>query len=263
MERKIMHKQPKHIKAKSVDAEEMQHFAKMAEDWWNPNGKFRPLHIMNDCRIGFIKEEICSWFGKKPNQEKPLTGLKILDVGCGGGLLSEPMARLGADMVAIDALEANIKAARLHARQSGIKIDYRFGSVEDMAKGGERFDVVLNMEVLEHVTEPQEFIKTCATLVAEGGLMFCSTINRTAKAFALAIFGAEYIMRWLPKGTHQYDKFIKPEEMDIMLKQAGLAPDEPVGMIYGPLSGQWKTGSDASVNYIIKASRPAKLDIKT
>ena len=251
--------QVKHSKAESVNAGEMEHFAKMAADWWDPNGKFKPLHIMNDCRIGIIKAEICAHFNINPVLEKPLMGLNILDVGCGGGLLSEPMARLGANMVAIDALEANIKAAKAHAAQTGLAIDYRFGSVEDLAQekaqAKSKFDIVLNMEVLEHVNNPQDFISLCASLVDEGGLMFCSTINRTAKAFALAIFGAEYIMRWLPKGTHQYEKFIKPNEMVLMLKQAGLYPDQPMGMVYNPLSSEWKISQDCSVNYLVKAKK--------
>ncbi len=244
-----------HKTASSVDPAEMTHFAAMAEDWWNPNGKFKPLHIMNGCRVGFIKDEICGHFLRNPDTDLPLKGLRILDVGCGGGLLSEPMARLGAQVTGVDALEKNIRCAQIHAQASGLKIDYRYTSVEALLESGlEPYDIVLNMEVLEHVTDPAEFIKTCTGLVRKGGLMFCSTINRTAKAFTLAILGAEYIMNWLPKGTHQYAKFIKPVEMLQMLKHAGLSPDTPAGMTYNPLGGNWKITDDVGVNYVVKSA---------
>ena len=250
----VAHNTASHKRASSVDPAEMAHFAAMAEDWWNPNGKFKPLHIMNGCRVGFIKDEICAHFLRDPDTDLPLKGLRILDVGCGGGLLCEPMTRLGAQVTGVDALEKNIKAAQIHAEQSGLEIEYKYSSVEDLADGGqEPYDVVLNMEVLEHVTNPAEFIKTCAGLVRGGGLMFCSTINRTAKAFALAIMGAEYIMNWLPKGTHQYAKFIKPIEMLRMLKDAGLSPDDAVGMTYNPLAGSWKITDDTGVNYLVRS----------
>jgi len=245
----------------SVDPSEMAHFAKMAEDWWNPNGKFKPLHIMNGCRVQFIKDEICAHFLRDPQSELPLKGLRILDVGCGGGLLCEPMARLGADVTGVDALEKNIKTAMVHAQSSGLDIDYRYSTIEALIEGGEEpFDVVLNMEVLEHVTDPGIFIKHCAHMVRNGGVTFCSTINRTAKAFGLTILGAEYIMNWLPKGTHQYAKFIKPIEMLRMLKDAGLTPDDPLGMVYSPLGGSWKITDDASVNYLV---RSVKEGVKT
>lgn len=250
-----------HKTASSVDPAEMTHFAKMAEDWWNPSGKFKPLHIMNGCRVVYIKDKICVHFLRDPDSELPLKGLRILDVGCGGGLLCEPMARLGADVTGVDALEKNIKAAQIHAQKFGLEIDYKYTSVEALLESGQKpYDIVLNMEVLEHVTDPAEFIKTCTGLVRDGGLMFCSTINRTAKAFTLAIMGAEYIMNWLPKGTHQYAKFIKPKEMLRMLKDAGLAPDEPAGMVYNPLGGSWKISDDTSVNYLV---RSVKEGVKT
>ena len=247
-----------HAKAASVDAQEMEHFAKMAADWWNPNGKFKPLHIMNTCRLGYLKDEICAHFLRDPDSKAPLKGLRILDIGCGGGLLSEPLARLGAAVTGIDALEANIEAAKLHAEQTGLEIDYRFIALEDLVKEDPMpFDVVLNMEILEHVTDPEEFILTSALLVREGGLMFCSTLNRTLKAFGMAILGAEYLMRWLPKGTHQYAKFIRPEEMTRMLRDAGLTPDTPVGMSYNPLKSSWAITEDTSVNYLVKAQNNA------
>jgi len=238
----------------SVDPSEMAHFAKMAEDWWNPNGKFKPLHIMNGCRVRFIKDEICAHFLRNPDSTLPLKGLRILDIGCGGGLLCEPMARLGAEVTGVDALEKNIKTAMVHAQSSDLDINYRYTTIEALIESAEKpFDVVLNMEVLEHVTDPGTFIKHCASMVRNGGITFCSTINRTAKAFTLAIMGAEYIMNWLPKGTHQYAKFIKPIEMLRMLKDAGLTPDQPLGMTYTPLGGGWKITEDTSVNYLIRS----------
>lgn len=244
----------RHLRSESVDPAEMEHFAKMAADWWNPSGKFKPLHIMNTCRVRYLKEEICSHFLRDPQSATPLKGLRILDVGCGGGLLCEPLARLGAQVCGIDALRANIEAARLHAQRTGLEIDYQFRALEDLAESGAQpFDVVLNMEILEHVTDPATFIKTSARMVRAGGLMFCSTLNRTLKAFTLAIFGAEYVMRWLPKGTHQYAKFIRPEEMVRMLKDAGLTPEPALGMSYNPLGGSWRVTDDTSVNYLVKA----------
>lgn len=248
-----------HVQSVSVDPFEMAHFAAMAEDWWNPNGKFKPLHIMNGLRTRFIKDELCARFMRDPDVDLPLKGLRLLDIGCGGGLLCEPMARLGASVTGVDALEPNVKTAMAHAQASGLDIDYRFGTVEALVqsshvKGGEKpFDAVLNMEVMEHVIDPAHFVKDCAHMVREGGMMFCSTMNRTAKAFTLAIFGAEYVMRWLPKGTHQYAKFIKPIELTRMLKDAHLAPDTPVGMVFNPLTQVWKISKDTGVNYVVVA----------
>ena len=255
------HNTANHKTETSVDPSEMAHFSKMAEDWWNPNGKFKPLHIMNGCRVRFIKDEICEHFLRAPDSELPLKDLRILDVGCGGGLLCEPMARLGAEVTGVDALENNIKTAMVHAKNSRLNIDYRYSTIEALIENGEKpFDVVLNMEVLEHVTDPGTFIKHCAHMVRGGGITFCSTINRTAKAFAMTILGAEYILNWLPKGTHQYAKFIKPIEMLRMLKNAGLTPDEPLGMVYNPLKGDWKITEDTSVNYLV---RSIKRGVKT
>ena len=248
---------PNHVESVSVDPTEMAHFAAMAEDWWDPKGKFKPLHIMNGCRTRFIKEDICAHFMRDPDAKEPLKGLRILDIGCGGGLLCEPMARLGAKVTGIDALEKNVKTAKTHAEQAGLDIDYRFGAVEKMVENSEApFDVVLNMEVIEHVNDPAEFMKTCSHMVRPGGMLFCSTLNRTAKAFTMAIFGAEYIMRWLPKGTHQYAKFIKPIELVRMLKDAGLNPDTPQGMVLNPLTSVWKISDDTAVNYVVTATRP-------
>ncbi|MBL4871173.1 MAG: bifunctional 2-polyprenyl-6-hydroxyphenol methylase/3-demethylubiquinol 3-O-methyltransferase UbiG [Robiginitomaculum sp.] len=242
---------PNHIESVSVDPVEMAHFAAMADDWWNPKGKFKPLHIMNGCRTGFIKDEICAHFMRVPDASLPLKGLRVLDVGCGGGLLCEPMARLGAHVTGVDALEKNVKIATTHALKSDLDIDYRYGTVEGLSDTP--FDVVLNMEVLEHVTNPPQFIKDCAQMTRDGGMLFCSTLNRTAKAFTMAIFGAEYVMNWLPKGTHQYAKFIKPLELVRMLKDAGLNPASPQGMVYNPLGQSWKISDDTGVNYVVVA----------
>lgn len=246
----------KHASSVSVDPSEMAHFAAMAEDWWNPNGKFKPLHIMNGLRTRYLKDEICAHFMRDPDADMPLKGIHILDIGCGGGLLCEPMARLGALVTGVDALEQNVKTASAHASASGLDIDYRNSTIEAIVENGEKpFDVVLNMEVMEHVTDPGTFVATCAQMVRGGGMMFCSTLNRTAKAFTLAILGAEYVMNWLPKGTHQYAKFIKPIELTRMLKDASLTPQTPVGMTLNPLTNVWKLSDDTGVNYVVASTK--------
>jgi len=191
---------PEKISRVSVDPAEMASFARMAEDWWNPSGMFKPLHVMNGARLGYIKESVCAHFHRDPEAELPLKGLRILDIGCGGGLLCEPLTRLGASVTGVDALERNLKTAKTHAEQGGLEIDYRHGTIEQLVASGETpFDIVLNMEVIEHVVSPADFMIDCGAMVREGGIMMCSTINRTLKAFALAIVGAEYILRWLPR----------------------------------------------------------------
>lgn len=247
---------PEDIVSVSVDPKEMAHFEKMAADWWNPTGKFKPLHIMNGARVGFIRDTLCEHFLRDPKADMPLKGLRILDIGCGGGLLSEPLARLGAQVTGVDALESNVKTAKTHAEQTGLEIDYRHGTIEQMVASGETpFDAVMNMEVIEHVTNPEDFIADCAAMVREGGLMICSTINRTLKAFALAIVGAEYILRWLPKGTHHYDKLVRPAELTTWLSRAGLSPDEPVGMNLNPLTDKWTFSDDTGINYVTVARK--------
>ncbi len=247
---------PEHISSVSVDPKEMESFARMAADWWNPSGKFKPLHVMNGFRIGFIKETLCEHFHRDPNADLPLKGLRLLDIGCGGGLLCEPLTRLGANVIGVDALEKNLKTAKTHARQMGLDIDYRHGTIEQLVASGEPpADAVLNMEVIEHVANPPDFVKDCGAMVREGGLMICSTINRTMKAFTLAIVGAEYIMRWLPKGTHHYDKFIKPDELRLWLNDAGLSPDDPIGMSLNPLTQRWRFSNDLAINYVTVARR--------
>lgn len=247
---------PEHISSVSVDPKEMESFARMAADWWNPAGKFKPLHVMNAFRIDFIKQTLCTQFDRDPDSETPLTGLRILDIGCGGGLLCEPMTRLGASVTGVDALEKNLKTAKTHAEQMGLDIDYRHGTIEQLVDSGESpFDAVLNMEVIEHVANPPDFIRDCAAMVQPGGLMSCSTINRTLKAFAFAIVGAEYVLRWLPRGTHQYEKLVKPTELQHWLRAADLTPDKSIGMRLNPLTERWSFSDDLSINYVTVARK--------
>ncbi len=247
---------PEHISSVSVDPKEMESFARMAADWWNPTGKFKPLHVMNAFRIDFIKQTLCEHFHRDPDSETPLSGLRLLDIGCGGGLLCEPMTRLGAKVTGVDALEKNLKTAKTHAEQMGLDIDYRHGTIEQLVQSGETpFDAVLNMEVIEHVANPPEFISDCGAMVRDGGLMICSTINKTFKAFALAIVGAEYILRWLPRGTHQYDKLVKPQSLQFWLREAGLQVDPSLGMSLNPLTERWKFSDDLSINYVTVARK--------
>ena len=242
----------------SIDPEEVAKFSAMAAEWWDTKGKFKPLHKFNPIRLGFIRDTACEHFGLDNSVRKPLKGLRILDIGCGGGLVSEPMARLGADMTSVDASEANIKTAMTHADEAGVKIDYRVGTAEGLIEAGtEPFDVVLNLEVVEHVADPAQFLQDTASLVRPGGLMIASTINRTPKAFALAIVGAEYVLRWLPAGTHDFSKFLTPQEVRAPLEQAGLEADQPQGVSFNPLSDQWRLSSDDKVNYMVVARRPA------
>jgi len=248
---------PDHISSVSVDPKEMESFARMAADWWNPSGKFKPLHVMNGFRIGFIKETICEHFMRDPDVDKPLAGLRILDIGCGGGLLCEPMTRLGASVTGVDALENNLKTAKTHAEQMGLSIDYRHGTIEQLVESGEvPFDAVLNMEVIEHVANPPDFIADCGQMVRPGGLMICSTINQTFKAFAFAIVGAEYVLRWLPRGTHQYSKLVRPGDLQNWLSAAKLTPEPSIGMSLNPLTERWKMSDDLSINYVTVARKP-------
>ena len=241
----------------SVDADEVAKFEAMAAEWWDPNGKFRPLHMLNPCRLDYITGQIAAEFGRDLSAEAPFAGLRILDIGCGGGLLCEPMARLGAEVVGVDAAARNIPVAETHAVQSGLEIDYRHGTAEELAAAGERFDVVLNMEVVEHVADPRAYTATCAELLKPGGLMVCSTINRNAKSFAMAIVGAEYVMRWLPKGTHEWRKFITPDELTHHIKEAGLAAVDAKGFVFNPVSWSWSISArDLSVNYVTASRKP-------
>ena len=237
--------------ASTVDPAEVAKFEAMAAEWWNPNGKFKPLHMLTPCRLDYITSQIASEFNRDLAVPLPFTGLRILDIGCGGGLLSEPMARLGADVVGADPAPRNIPVAQVHAAQSGLTIDYRLTTAEDLAKEGEQFDVVLNMEVVEHVPNPQSFMTACQTLLKPGGLMICSTLNRNAKSFGMAIIGAEWVMRWLPKGTHDWRKFITPDELAEFIRKAGLDPVDRKGMVFNPVAWSWRLSSrDLSVNYV-------------
>lgn len=235
----------------TIDPAEVAKFQAMADEWWDPKGKFRPLHQMNPCRLDYITQQIAAEFGRDLRDSTPFRGLRILDIGCGGGLLSEPMARLGADVVGADAAERNIPVARLHAEQSGLTVDYRHTTAESLAEAGERFDVVLNMEVVEHVADPLAYLTACQILLKPGGLMLCSTLNRNAKSFAMAIVGAEWVMRWLPKGTHDWQKFITPDELCDLIRRAGLDPVDRKGMVFNPISWRWSLSArDLSVNYV-------------
>lgn len=248
---------PEHLTSVSVDPREMESFSRMAHDWWNPDGMFRPLHVMNGARLSLIKETVCDHFLRDPDQDRPLEGLRVLDIGCGGGLLCEPMVRLGATVTGVDALEKNVKTAKTHAKQGGVEVDYRHGTIEQMVEAGETpYDVVLNMEVIEHVANPRDFIADCAAMVRPGGIMMCSTINRTLKAFAFAIVGAEYVLRWLPRGTHQYDKLVRPSELTAYLKLAGLNVERVTGMSLNPMTERWRLNDDTSINYVTSAVKP-------
>ncbi len=240
----------------TVDPAEVAKFQAMAEEWWDPAGKFRPLHLMNPCRLDYITRQIAAEFGRDLSAPAPLAGLRLLDIGCGGGLLCEPMARLGATVTGADAAERNIPVARLHAEQSGLAIDYRATTAEALADAGETFDVVLNMEVVEHVADPAAYLAACRRLLRPGGLMICSTLNRNAKSFLLAIVGAEWVLRWLPRGTHDWRRFITPDELQALLRGAGFDPVDRKGMVFDPLSGRWSLSArDLSVNYVTASSR--------
>lgn len=241
----------------SIDADEVAKFSAMAAEWWDPKGKFKPLHKFNPVRLGFIRDTACDHFGLDDKSRKPLEGLRVLDIGCGGGLVSEPMARLGASVTGVDASEANIKTALTHAREGGLDIDYRAGTAEGLLEAGvEPFDIVLNLEVVEHVADPAQFMKDTAALLRPGGLMIAATLNRTPKAFALAIVGAEYVLRWLPPGTHEFSKFLTPAEIAAPLQMAGLETDRPQGVSYNPVSDSWRLSNDTKVNYMLVARRP-------
>jgi len=235
----------------TIDPKEVAKFEAMATEWWNTDGKFKPLHMLNPTRLDYIVEQIAAEFARNLSIKNPFKDLRILDIGCGGGLLSEPMARLGATVVGADAAERNIPVAQIHAEQSGLEIDYRHTSAEAIVQTGETFDVILNMEVVEHVADPLGFLTACKDLLKPNGLMLCSTINRNPKSYLMAIIGAEHIMQWLPKGTHEWDKFITPDELFELIKSAGLNPVDRKGFVFNPFKWSWSiSDKDLSVNYV-------------
>lgn len=241
----------------TIDQAELDKFSAMAAEWWDPSGKFKPLHMLNPCRLDYITRQIAAQFGRDMRGPRPFEGLRLLDIGCGGGLLSEPMSRLGAEVVGADAGAENIAVAQVHAAEQGLAIDYRATTAEAMAADGELFDVVLNMEVIEHVADPQGFLGACRSLTRPGGLMLCSTLNRTTKSFALAIVGAEWVLGWLPRGTHDWNRFVTPEELAAMIEHTGMDCVDRTGMVFDPISGRWSLSErDLSVNYVTASVRP-------
>ncbi|WP_332766584.1 bifunctional 2-polyprenyl-6-hydroxyphenol methylase/3-demethylubiquinol 3-O-methyltransferase UbiG [Phenylobacterium sp.] len=242
--------------ATSIDPEEVERFSRIAAEWWDPRGKFAPLHRFNPVRLAFIREQALVRFGRDAAARKPFEGLRLLDIGCGGGLLSEPMTRLGFAVTGVDASPRNIGTAAAHADEQGLSIDYRASTAEDLLAAGERpFDLILNMEVIEHVADPRAYLRDCARLLAPGGLMIVATLNRTLKAFALAKVGAEYVLRWVPAGTHDWNKFLKPEELRGFLEGEPVAVQGPFGVAYDPLGGRWSRSSDCDINYMMTVTR--------
>jgi 2-polyprenyl-6-hydroxyphenyl methylase/3-demethylubiquinone-9 3-methyltransferase len=239
----------------TVDPGEVARFERMAARWWDTNGPMRALHRLNPVRLAYIRDAACRTFGRDPRAPFPLSGLAVLDVGCGGGILSEPLARLGATVTGLDPASGNIAVAKLHAERAGLTVDYRGETVEAVAARGEHFDVVLAMEVVEHVTDVEAFLAACCLALKPGGLLGLSTINRTMRAFALAIVGAEYVLGWLPRGTHEWDKFVTPDELEAAVERAGLSVSDVTGVVYNPLRDAWITSRDTSVNYMALAER--------
>ncbi len=253
----MMEKQKTRPLDASVDVDEVAKFSALADEWWDPEGSFQPLHKLNPARLGFIRDRICRRFDRDPFTPRPLAGLRLADIGCGGGLLTEPMARLGAQVTGLDASERNIMVARNHAERMGLDIDYRFSTVEAAAEAGEQYDIVLNMEVVEHVADVDGFLAASCALVAPGGAMFVATLNRTLKSFAFAIVGAEYVLRWLPRGTHDWRKFRRPSEIAAALRRGGLTVESFAGLAFDPLKDTWRIDDDdIAVNYLGFAVRP-------
>ena len=250
-----MDRQP--TSAGTIDDDEVARFSRLSGQWWDQRGPMAALHKFNPVRLAYIRDRLAGHFSRDPKRLDSLAGLRVLDIGCGGGILSEPLARLGAAVVGADPSDSNIAVAQHHAAQSGLTIDYRNTSAEALAESGEAFDVVLAMEVVEHVTDVGLFIDVAASMVKPGGLMFAATLNRTAKSFALAIVGAEYILRWLPRGTHRWDKFVTPNELEIVLEQSGLHLADETGVIYTLFADRWQLSTDMDVNYMVVAEKPA------
>ena len=241
----------------TIDEGEVERFSALAAEWWNPRGKMAPLHKFNPVRIGYVRDQAAQRFGRDPKKLDSMKGLRMLDIGCGGGLLSEPLSRLGASVTGVDPSETNIEAAKQHAEQSGLAIDYRCTTAEALAEAGEQFDIVLAMEVVEHVADVPLFVQSCAAMVRPGGLMIAATLNRTLKSFALAIVGAEYILRWLPVGSHRWDKFVTPNELEIAMELGGLRVIASQGVIYNIIADRWQLSSDTDVNYMLVSEKSA------
>src|SRR5882672_2568907 len=245
-------------RSSTVDSAEVERFSRIADEWWDTKGKFAPLHRVNPVRIGYIRDRAARHWSRDALSGQPLSGLSVLDIGCGGGLLSEPMTRLGAAVTGIDAAARNIGVANLHAEKQGLRIDYRQGAAETLAQAGAQFDIVLALEIVEHVADAPLFLKSCGRLVKPGGLLFLSTLNRTAKAWLLAIAGAEYLLGWLPRGTHDWNKFLKPSEVANGLREGGVEAQEIVGVVYNPLSRAWSLSKrDLDVNYMLYGTAPS------
>ncbi len=241
--------------APSIDHAEVERFSRYAAMWWDTRGPMASLHKFNPVRLAYIRDKAAERFGRDPKKLDCLNGIRMLDIGCGGGILSEPLARLGAQMVGADPSKENVAIASAHAKESGVDVDYRATTAEDLAAAGEKFDVVLAMEVVEHVVDVNAFVGICASMVKPGGLMFAATLNRTLKSFALAIVGAEYVLRWLPRGTHQWDKFVTPNELELAMERGGLRVTAERGVIYNLFADRWQLSSDMDVNYMLVAER--------
>ena len=241
--------------AASVDPDEVRRFSRLAAQWWDARGPMAALHKFNPVRLAYIRDRAAEHFGRDPARLDSLSGLRVLDIGCGGGILSEPLARLGARVLGADPSESNIAVAKHHAERAGLAIDYRASAAEALAQSGETFDIVLAMEVIEHVVDVGQFIELAAGMVAPGGLLFVATLNRTAKSFALAIVGAEYILRWLPRGTHRWEKFVTPNELEIAIEQSGLKSVDESGVIYNLFADRWQLSADTDVNYMMVAEK--------
>jgi 2-polyprenyl-6-hydroxyphenyl methylase/3-demethylubiquinone-9 3-methyltransferase len=239
----------------TLDPEEVARFANLAGSWWDANGPFRQLHRITPARLAYLRDRLCQAFARDPKAAASLQGLTILDIGCGGGLVCEPLARLGADVTGIDPAPENIEAARAHARGAGVEVTYKVATAEETADASSQFDAVLLLEVIEHVPDVPSFIARVAPLVKPSGLMILSTLNRTLKAYALAIVGAEFILRWLPVGTHRWERFVTPAELGSALRNAGLAPADTTGMVYDPFADEWRLSADTDVNYFVAATR--------
>lgn len=240
----------------SIDPDDVALFSAQAAEWWDAHGPFAPLHRFNPARLAFVRDRVAERFGRDPTARAAFAGLTLLDVGCGGGLIAEPMRRLGFAVTAIDASSENIGTARVHAEQQGLDIGYRAATVEQLeAEGAGPFDVVLTMEVIEHVADPEAFVRTCARLVKPGGLMIVATLNRTLKSLALGKVAAEYVLRWVPAGTHDWSQFLKPDEIRLMLSEEPVAVSGPYGLVYNPLTDRWSRSDDAGINYMMVATR--------